>query len=120
MSKITQSFLSWILPAAYLIGLGNVAWQFPVEYRLDAFIVGLVITAALAWLYGALKSELEFENHFFAFSVFVLPFSYYMIFDSFEGGCIALFSIVAFKTLGGYRKIFQMLNLLFRIRFTRV
>lgn len=120
MKKLFNTTYSLLLVAFYLIGLGYVSMQFPIAYRLDAFITALVATAALAWIYGAIRNENEFETHFFALSIFVLPFSYYWNTESFSGGWVLFFAIIAFKTLGGFKKIFKLTNFVFRIRFTSV
>lgn len=120
MNKVINTISSFLFPAFYLLGIGYIAMQFPVDYRLDVFIAELVFTAAFAWIYGAFRNESEFENHFFAFTVFVLPYSYYLISDSFESGFTVLFALIAFKTLGGFKKIFKMINFVFSIRFTRI
>lgn len=120
MNKVINTISSFLFPALYLVGLGYLAMQFPVEYRLDAFVAALVFTAVFVWIYGAFRNESEFVTHFFALTVFVLPFTFYQVFDDFGGGFTVLFALIAFKTLGGFNKIFKMINFVFRIRFTRV
>jgi hypothetical protein len=120
MNKVINTIYSFLFPALFLIGLGYVAWQFPVEFRLDVFVGELVVTAVFAWIYGALRNEEEFETHFFALTVFVLPFAFFLYSDNYDGGFTVLLALIAFKTLGGFRKIFKMINFFFRVRFSKI